>query len=71
MRQQSDYSWMRTLGSVGSVGILIGASTLVGMLLGLWLDKRFHTSPWLAFVLTMLGLIAGLVEALKIILKEE
>lgn len=67
--QQSDYSWMRTLGAVASIGFLILIATVIGLVFGLWLDRVLHTSPWFAFIFTLIGLAAGLVEAVKILMK--
>lgn len=67
--RQTDYNWLRTLGMVSSIGFLILIATGIGLLLGLWLDGVAGTSPWFAFFLTVAGLAAGLMEALKILIK--
>lgn len=67
--RQVDYSWLRTLGAVTSIGFLIGIATGIGLLFGLWLDRVLGTSPWLAFIFTLIGLAAGLYESVKILIK--
>jgi len=57
------------MGQVSSLGLLILISTCIGLGAGLWLDGRLGTKPWLAFVLTVLGLAAGMYESAKILLK--
>ena len=42
------------------VGFFIGASILLGVLAGIWLDSKFNTAPLLVIV----GLILGLVVAI-------
>jgi F0F1-type ATP synthase assembly protein I len=42
---------------VGGVGL--------GVAVGYWLDKRFHTSPWLLVVGSMLGMTAGFVALFR------
>ena len=32
---------------------------VVGVLVGRWLDQRFHTAPWLLLVLVILGFASG------------
>lgn len=59
---------MRQGAMVSSIGLLIVVSTLIGMGIGYWLDSKLGTTPWLAFVLTLLGLAAGIYESAKIIL---
>lgn len=65
---ESNNSWMRQGAMVSSIGLLIAVSTLIGLGLGYWLDSKLGTTPWLAFVLTMLGLAAGIYESARIIL---
>lgn len=42
--------------SVLAIGILVG----LGAWGGFWLDGKFHTTPWLAIVLSILGMCLGL-----------
>lgn len=60
--------WVQT-GEVFSIGMLIGLCTLIGLALGHWLDSKLGTSPWLAFVLTLVGLAAGLYETVRILIR--
>jgi len=43
---------------------LVGA-VVIGGLIGYFLDKWLHTSPWLLFVLGATGFIAGVREVLR------
>jgi ATP synthase protein I len=60
--------WVQT-GEVFSIGMLILVSTLVGLGLGYWLDNKFGTTPWLAFIFTLLGVAAGLYETIRILIR--
>jgi F0F1-type ATP synthase assembly protein I len=58
-------------------GWIIGP-ILVGMIIGKWLDQKYHTEPWLfllsigiAFFLSMLGIIRDSMREMKRIEKEE
>ena len=44
---------------LGSVGIELAVSTVVGWLIGHWLDGKLSTEPWLGIVFLILGVIAG------------
>lgn len=60
--------WVQT-GEILSIGLLILLSTLIGLGIGYWLDKRLGTAPWLVFIFTVLGLMAGLYEAIRILIR--
>ena len=47
--------WMAALRLVG-VGFFIGSSIVLGVVAGIWLDSRFHTSPALAIAGLLLGI---------------
>lgn len=55
--EKKDY--LRWLGVLSTVGINIVATTVVGFLIGYWLDSLLGTKPWLMIVFLILGIIAG------------
>ena len=65
----SDFRWMKTMGQVSAIGLLILISALIGLGSGHWLDGKFGTTPWLTFVLTLFGLAAGLYESVRLLLQ--
>lgn len=69
MNNKSDFGWVRTAGEVGSIGMIVLIATGMGLAAGVWLDKKFRTTPYLTFVMTLLGLAAGIYEAVKILIK--
>ena len=50
---------MRTLGYVSTVGISMAAAIGIGAWLGLYLDKKFGTEPWLLIVCLGFGVAAA------------
>ena len=66
---EPNYRWMRTLAQVWAIPVLILVSALIGLGIGLWLDGKLGTTPWLAIVLTLSGLGAGLYESAKILIQ--
>ena len=54
-----DYKGLRSAGLLLSIPTLLIVAPLVGFFLGGWLDKRFHTTPWL----TIAGLVLGFFAA--------
>ncbi|MBU1240874.1 AtpZ/AtpI family protein [Myxococcota bacterium] len=56
---------------VSLIGIELGISVTVGILLGLWLDAKFGTSPWLLIVFLIFGVSAGFRNIYSIMMKAE
>jgi F0F1-type ATP synthase assembly protein I len=69
MNNKSDYKWIQTAGEVGSIGLIVLVSAGLGLLLGIWLDRKFGTTPYLALTMTLVGLAAGIYEAVRILIK--
>lgn len=57
---------MKAMGGVGTLGLEVGLSIMVGLFGGQWLDGRFGTSPWL----TALGFGFGVAAAVRAILRQ-
>ena len=48
-----------------AVGIEMGLSVVVGLLVGWFLDDYFGTEPWLLLVFLILGMVAGFRSMLR------
>jgi ATP synthase protein I len=57
--EEKDRKLIRMLGVLSTVGITMVAATVIGLFIGLQLDKFFGTSPWLTALFLLFGLIAG------------
>ena len=44
---------------LSTVGLELGLSVIIGLLIGQWLDKKFDTEPWLLLLFLLFGLVAG------------
>ena len=53
------------LARAASIGIEIGASVIVCLLLGHWADGKLGTDPWL----TLFGVVIGTVIALMVVIR--
>lgn len=51
---------------LSSVGLMFPASIIVGLGLGYFLDRLLKTFPYLTIVFTILGIVAGFYNILKI-----
>ncbi len=50
---------LRELAYYSSLGLSVALAIFIGVGIGVYLDKRFDTSPWLMFVGLVLGIAAG------------
>jgi len=49
----------RQLAKVSIIGIEMVVSTFVGLAIGLYLDGKFETKPWLTIFFLIVGIAAG------------
>ena len=61
----------RELIGLSTVGLTLVFSTFIGLALGYWLDKVFHTRPVLMLVFLVLGIVAGFVNIFRSIRRED
>jgi ATP synthase protein I len=56
-RETKEY--ISQIASGTSMGLQWGLSVLIGLAIGVWLDSRFATFPWLTIIFLVMGVIAG------------
>jgi ATP synthase protein I len=52
-------TWMRDLAYYSSLGFSVSLSIFIGLGIGVYLDKRFDTTPWLTLLFLGFGIAAG------------
>jgi len=57
--EEKDRKLLRMLGALSTVGITLVVATVIGYLIGHYLDGRYGTTPWLTLVFLLLGIAAG------------
>ena len=57
--EEKDRKLIRMLGVLSTVGLTMVFATVIGLYVGLKLDKWFGTSPWLTALFLLIGIIAG------------
>jgi len=57
-KQRDDF--FRALSLFSQIGITMASCVLVGVLLGRFLDRLFHTAPWLLLIFSLLGAASAL-----------
>jgi ATP synthase protein I len=56
---EKDRKLIRMLGVLSTVGMVLVFATVIGLFIGLKLDKWLGTSPWLTALFLLLGIFAG------------
>ena len=51
--------WIRELAFYSSLGFSVSLSIFIGLGIGVYLDRRFDTTPWLTLVFLGFGIAAG------------
>ena len=50
---------LRELAYFSSLGLAVALSIFIGLAIGIYLDRRFDTSPWWTFIGLAMGIAAG------------
>jgi len=51
--------FLREMAYYSSIGFSVSLSIVIGLAAGVWLDRRFHTGPWLTLIGLGMGIAAG------------
>jgi ATP synthase protein I len=57
--------------SSASVGLEMGISVIIGVLIGIWLDKQLGTTPWMMLLWLAFGFAAGFRGVLRAVKRED
>jgi len=60
---------LRELAYYSSLGLSVSLSIFIGLAVGVYLDRRFETSPWCTLGFLILGIIAGFRNIARVIRK--
>ncbi len=61
----------RQLLEASTIGLNLVLATFIGLAMGYGLDSLFHTSPWLTIIFTILGIISGFREIIRVARKQD
>ncbi len=59
----------RRIADASSLGLAFPIAIAIGYLFGHWLDRVCSTSPWMTIVFSVLGIVAGFVNAFRVALR--
>ena len=69
--KENDRELIRTLAVLSTVGLTLVFATVIGLFIGIELDKVFNTSPWLTAMFFLFGLAAGFMNLFKYVKKSQ
>lgn len=58
---------IRQIGVYMTIPFILAFAPILGWLMGSWLDQRFATQPYLAYLLVIIGFAAGIREVYRLI----
>ncbi len=57
--KKENYQSIRELAYYSSLGFSVALSIFIGLGIGVWLDRKFETAPWLTLIFLGFGIAAG------------
>ena len=70
-RLEKGQSFWRYVGLIGVVGWSVVVPTALGVLLGLWIDRKYDTSSRWTLIMLIFGLAVGCLNAWRAITREQ
>lgn len=67
IRKDKDSETYRILGVVGSFGFTTAGAIAGGYFLGIYLDKKLNTYPWLMLLFILAGIIGSFIEFFRVV----
>ena len=58
---------LRTAAILSGIGFLLAGSVAIGTVGGMWLDRTWHTEPWLTAAGAILGSVAGFMQMFRLV----
>lgn len=62
-------SYLKDYAPYLGLGLQLAVTVAAMALLGIWLDGKFNSSPWLTIISSFLGVFAGLYNFIKAVIK--
>lgn len=56
---EEDKGFFKRLAIISTMGVSMVLATFIGLYIGIYLDSKFSTTPWLTIIFLIFGIIAG------------
>ncbi len=68
--KEEDKGLLGTIAMLSTLGLTMVIATFIGLAIGLWLDKKLNTSPWLTIIFLLIGIAAGFNKVIQVAIRE-
>lgn len=68
LQPQKNINFGQVLALGSELGFLIALPLIICILLGLWIDKRLNTFPWILLASVLIGMILTAINVYKIVI---
>lgn len=69
--KKEDRKYLLQLAEASTIGFQVAFSIFIGLAIGVWLDSRFGTFPWLALLFLVFGVAAGFLNYYRFVVKQK
>ena len=68
--KEEDKGLLRSIAMLSTLGFTMVIATMIGLAIGVWLDSKLNTSPWLTIIFLLIGIAAGFNKVIQVAIKE-
>lgn len=69
--KEENKKYLRQIAAASTIGFQVAFSIFIGLGIGVWLDSRFGTFPWLALLFMVFGIAAGFLNYYRFVVKQQ
>ncbi|NLJ27355.1 AtpZ/AtpI family protein [Desulforhabdus amnigena] len=69
--KEENKKYLRQIAAASTIGFQVAFSIFIGLGIGVWLDSRFGTFPWLALLFMVFGIAAGFLNYYRFAVKQQ
>lgn len=71
MMKEENRKYVRQLVDASTIGFQVAFSVFIGLAVGVWLDSRIGTFPWLTLIFLVLGVAAGFLNYYRFAVRQQ
>lgn len=68
--KEEDKNLLKTIAMLSTLGLTLVFATMIGLAIGIYLDKKFNTSPWLTIIFLIIGIAAGFKGLIQTVMRQ-